>query len=183
MPSYQGHLLVASPYLPDPNFYRSVVLMIQHDEEGAVGLVLNRPTDTTVDQLWNLPKSVAEACRRSIHQGGPVSDQFIALHRQKKFSERMVFPGVHLTTQIKMLGEIAKHKDSALIVFSGYAGWAGGQLENELEMGGWMTKPATVEEVFGQHDDLWRAVVQEIGLEIIAPSIKGRMIPADPSMN
>ena len=52
MDSLQGHFFVASPHLPDSNFYRTVVLMVQHDEQGALGLVLNRPTDTTVAQLW-----------------------------------------------------------------------------------------------------------------------------------
>jgi putative transcriptional regulator len=183
MQSYQGHFLVASPYLPDPNFYRSVVLMIQHDDEGAVGLILNRPTDSKVGQLWKLPGECLSACKHSIHIGGPVSDQLMALHGNQEFSERDVLPGVYVTTQVGLLEEIVQRNERPFLLFSGYSGWAGGQLESELEMGGWMTKPATAEEVFGACDDLWKAVVQEIGLEIIAPHIKSRVIPADPSVN
>jgi putative transcriptional regulator len=184
MPFIQGHLLVASPYLPDPNFYRSVVLMMQHDEDGAIGLILNRPTDNTLDDVCELfCESTAANGNRLIHNGGPVSGQIMALHGNERLSEGGVVPGVFFTTAIHLLKELVRRDDDSVLLFSGYAGWAGGQLENELTMGGWLTKPATSDDVFGEHEDLWRAVVQDIGFNILAPSIKGRLVPGDPSLN
>ncbi len=181
MPSIQGQLLIASPHLPDPNFFRSVVLIVQHDEQGAVGVILNRPTDSAVDELWEL--ECEEACPEPVYLGGPVSERLMAIHTNRGHAEDVILPGVYVTTTVRMLERIVRDTSEAFVICKGYAGWAAGQLEGELEMGGWLTKTTTAAEIFGQDEDLWKSVVQEIGLEIIAPSLKGRLFPADPSLN
>ena len=80
MKSLKGHFLVASPHLADANFYRSVVLMIQHDEDGAVGLVLNRPTDNTIAEVWEMISESPCDVQGCVSIGGPVAGPLMALH-------------------------------------------------------------------------------------------------------
>src|SRR5688572_1282976 len=83
MASLQGQFLVASPHLSDPNFYKSVVLMVKHDEEGAFGLILNRPTTNTVREIWRAVTEQDLECEQPIYMGGPVSGPLVCLHRMK----------------------------------------------------------------------------------------------------
>src|SRR5262245_63826427 len=99
MESLQGHFLVASPNLSDGNFNRSVVLMVKHDEEGALGLILNRPTASRVADVW---KSVAEEAIDStdtIYVGGPVTTALVSLHTLKSAGDMRVLPGVYFSAQ------------------------------------------------------------------------------------
>jgi putative transcriptional regulator len=183
MESLRAHLLVASPKLPDPNFYRSVVLMIQHTDEGALGVVLNRPTNVTVGEVW---EQIGEAPCESvepINLGGPVEGPLLALHQHKKYSEGEVLPGVYLATQKDNLRRIVAQTKRPYRLFSGYAGWGGGQLEGELKLGGWLTTPATLDDVFGAGDELWKNVADKIGRQILGPAAKTKHVPHDPTLN
>ena len=82
MNSLQGHLLVASPHLPDPNFYRSVVLIIEHNEESATGLVLNRPGPHTIQEIWPEFSEGLCASTKAIRIGGPLSGPLLAVPRR-----------------------------------------------------------------------------------------------------
>jgi len=103
--SLQGHLLIASPHLADPNFARTVVLMVQHSDQGALGVVLNRPTSKTVKELW---KEVGDApCHTEapVCLGGPVSGPLMAVHTNQFFAEiDMVIAGGPMTG---IFGDIA----------------------------------------------------------------------------
>ncbi len=181
--SLRGQFLVASPHLPDPNFYRSVVLMLQHDDEGAFGVVMNRPTPSTVREIWELVADLPCSSERPVNLGGPVSGPLLALHTHKDLSESEVLPGVYVSTQKEFLNEIVQRDDAPFLLFSGYAGWAGGQLEDELEAGGWLTTPASVDDIFVSDDELWKRIVHRIGSEILSPMIKRGKQPVDPSWN
>src|SRR6516225_8331032 len=94
MESLEGQLLLASPQLMDPNFVRTVLLLVEHNDNGALGLVLNRPTGKTVEELW---KQVGEAqCDRKdpIHLGGPVSGPLMAIHTAGGLAEMEIVDGV-----------------------------------------------------------------------------------------
>jgi putative transcriptional regulator len=183
MKSLQGHLLIASPKLPDQNFFRSVVLMIQHDEEGAFGLILNRPTGITIQEIWSKIGEGAVDCDLPMHLGGPVAGPLLALHARGDLSEGEVIAGVHFASQKEAINELVRSAEKRLMIFSGYSGWGGGQLDDELEAGGWLSMPAASEHVFDPPDDLWRKVVGDIGAEIIRPALKSRIQPADPTWN
>jgi putative transcriptional regulator len=181
--SLTGHFLVASRYLRDPNFAKSVVLMIQHDDEGAVGVVINRPADKSVREVWD---SIGyDPCDRDdrIFIGGPVPGPLVAVHTLEAFSEREVLPGVHVAMHRDAIDLIVRRKDVSLRLYSGHAGWGGGQLESELEAGGWLTTEATKNDVFADHEMIWKSVTERIGLEIMAPDIDDRHVPSDPSLN
>ena len=183
MSSLQGHFLVASPHLGDGNFFRSVVLMIKHDYEGAFGLLLNRPTTSTVADIMRMVAEEEIDCDRPIYLGGPVSGPLVALHRMKSCAEAEVLPGVFFAAHKDQLLKLVGQSKKPFRLFTGYSGWAGGQLEGELEAGGWLTLPATKDLVFYEPDDLWDQVVHSIGQDILGPAIKTRHLPENPSLN
>jgi len=183
MSSLQGQFLVASPHLGDGNFYRSVVLIIKHDDEGAFGLVLNRPTVNTVRDVWRMITEQDLDCDRPIYVGGPVQGPPICLHRLKSCAEAEVLPGVYFSASKSELHKIVSQKSKPFRLFLGYAGWAGGQLEGEMKVGGWLTVAADKSLVFDDREDLWEEVVRSIGQQIMAPAIKTKHVPRDPSLN
>ena len=183
MPSLQGQFLVASPHLGDGNFYRSVVLIIKHDDEGAFGLILNRPTGNTVRDVWRMVTEQELECDRPIYLGGPVQGPLVCLHRMKSCAEAEVLPGVYFAAHKDELQKIVSQQSKPFRLFMGYAGWAGGQLEGEMKVGGWLTIPANKTLVFDDREDLWEQVVRSIGQDVIAPAIRAKHMPQDPSLN
>ena len=186
MKSFKGHFLVASPHLSDTNFFRSVVLMIQHDEEGAFGVVMNRPTNNTLADVPELAAQAAGNLDIPIHLGGPVRGPLTAVHSDIELAELEIVPGVYFCASQEAIERIVSRSPpdaTPFRLFHGYSGWAPGQLDGELEAGGWLTEPATPEDVFSDPDDLWNRVACRIGLEILAPTIRRERIPDDPSMN
>jgi putative transcriptional regulator len=181
--SLTGHFLVASQYLRDPNFARSVVLMIHHTDEGAMGVVINRPADKTVRDVWDMIGF--DECDRDelIFIGGPVPGPLVAVHTLEPLAEREVLPGIYVATHRDAIDVIVRKKDVPVRLYSGHAGWGGGQLESELEAGGWLTTEATPDEIFADHETVWKSVIQRIGLEIMVPGVDHDDLPPDPSMN
>ena len=181
--SLAGHFLVASRYLRDPNFAQSVVLMIHHDHQGAMGVVINRPSDKTVRDVWDMIGN--DPCDRDdyIYVGGPVPGPLVALHRLEPFSDHEVLPGLYVSTQRDAVDKIVRKKGVPLRLCSGNAGWGSGQLEGEMEAGGWLSTRATVDDVFADHELIWKTVTQRIGLEIMAPDVDSEHVPPDPSLN
>jgi putative transcriptional regulator len=183
MTSLQGHFLVASPHLSDGNFFRSVVLMIKHDNEGAFGVILNRPTQSSVEDVWNLLSEEPVSCKNPVYVGGPVTGPVTVLHGMKTQAEAEVIPGVYFSAHQDHLKRIISQNRKPFRMFSGYGGWGAGQLEGELEAGGWLTAPASEETVFYKEDNLWEVVCNLIGLDILAAGIKTKHVPADPNLN
>ena len=182
MDSIAGQLLVASRHLRDPNFVRTVVLMVQHEEEGALGVVLNRPGDKQIANIWEKTGHAPCANDELIYVGGPVPGPLMAVHTLERLSEREIVPGVFFATHRDALDELVR-REEPFRLFAGHAGWGSGQLEGELEVGGWLTTPATRQDVFCDPQMVWKTVTQRIGLQIIAPDIKHRQVPDDPSWN
>ncbi len=183
MNSMQGYLLVASPHLPDENFFRTVVLIVQHDDEHAFGLVLNRPGTSHLKEVWS--KVCDTPCRSDqlIRIGGPLDGPLMAIHGSEDFGEIQVLPGIYFATQRSNLQGIVGQKEDQFVVFSGYSGWAARQLDNELRVGGWMTIEADPEFVFADAEDLWHLTARAIGSEILQSTLNVAHVPDDPSMN
>ena len=181
--SLAGYFLVASRYLRDPNFARSVVLMIHHDREGAMGVVINKPTDKSIREVWEIIGN--DPCDRDdvIYLGGPVPGPLIAVHSLESFADHEVLPELYVSTHRDALDLIVRKENLPLRLLSGNAGWGSGQLEGELEAGGWLYTRATVDDVFSDHESIWKTVTQRIGLEIMAPEVDREHVPPDPSMN
>jgi len=183
MNSLTGHFLVASPHLGDPNFFRSVVLLIRHDEEGAFGVVLNRPLPSTVGDVWKVLGNEAIKNDQPIYLGGPVTGPLLALHADMAYSEGEVMEGVYYATHKEHLNHLVDEYEGSLRIFSGYSGWGEGQIEHELSEGSWLTTPATPEDIFAEPEEMWKSVASRIGLEILMPRMQTRHVPTDPEVN
>ncbi|HMK11795.1 MAG TPA: YqgE/AlgH family protein [Acidimicrobiales bacterium] len=157
-----GRLLVASPMLGDPNFARTVVLMLAHGDEGALGLVLNRPSDVDVGAvLPDVWRAVAPD-PSVLFVGGPVaSDAVIGLARVAGGGEGFVpVTGGLATVDLERAPQSIGEGVAAARVFAGHAGWGPGQLEGELTVPGWIVVDAEEGDAFTDDPDgLWRAVL------------------------
>ena len=182
MKSLTGNFVIASPGLTDPNFYRSVVLMINHDHEGALGVILNRPLTNPMQEIWEELGVDAEN-GKSIFLGGPVPGPILVLHSHAELEGGRILDGVYLASQKSQIQEVLARTDSRFRIVVGYSGWAAGQLENELRAGGWLTHPADSTQVFSDRDDLWEYLIRCVGESILAPSIKRLQCPDDPRLN
>ena len=170
----RGKLLIAAPALSD-FFARSVVLVIEHTEEGAMGVVLNQPTEAGVCDVVERLAGLADP-GDVIHVGGPVSpDSVIALGEFADPAEaaRIVVGDLGLIDP-----EAPEPELRALRVYAGYAGWGPGQLDTELEAEAWIIEPAQPEDPFGD-GDLWAEALLRKGGQYTLLST----MPADPSLN
>ena len=128
MDSLQGQLLIASPRLVDPNFVRSIVVMVQHNDDGALGLIVNRPLQTTIKEVCEKALDIPCEIEAALHQGGPCEGPLMVVHTNETQSDIEVFPGVYFTTDREKIEWLMNHNDGAIKFFVGYAGWAAGQL-------------------------------------------------------
>jgi putative transcriptional regulator len=181
MESLQGHLLIASPRLPNP-FARTVVLLIQHSSEGSLGLVLNRRTEKVVTEIWDQISDQPCEIEHPLDAGGPVPGPLMAIHTDPSLSQLEVLPGVHFSVEREQLEQLVEDRDQPLRLFVGNAGWAPGQLEGELATKAWITTRATVEDVFHWGEDLWEVVRKRLG-EAIFAGLKLKDVPEDASLN
>jgi putative transcriptional regulator len=178
--SLGGSLLIAGPGLWDPNFRRTVVLIGHHDEQGAVGVVLNRATEVEVAAAAPPLAELVEPGER-LFVGGPVQPQSAVVVADFEHPERaqvVAFGSIGFLpdeVEPEAVGELRRAR-----VFAGYAGWGAGQLERELEEGSWIVEPARPEDVFTPDpEDLWTEVVRRKGPEYRLMST----MPIDPSTN
>jgi putative transcriptional regulator len=178
-----GKLLVASPQLEDPNFFQTVVLMVQHESQGAFGVVLNRPSEKSLNEVWEMIGKNPCGIDQLVHIGGPVPGPLLALHTVEKQSDQEILPGLHVTGQESAFEALIQNPTAKYRFFSGHAGWGSGQLEGELKVGGWLQSDATIDDVFSDFETLWDQVTSRIGLQIIAPGIRPDQIPKDPGLN
>ena len=182
MESAKGQLLIAGPRLVDPNFWRTVVLIIEHTEEGAFGLVLNRPSETSVGEVVTELEPLIDG-EEPLFIGGPVQPStVITVAEFRDISEAALAAfadiGV-LGTGGPPIEEMAERVLRAR-AFVGHAGWGPGQLEAELETGDWILDPARAEDVFSSEPrELWSDVLIRKGGSY---ALVARM-PMDPSLN
>lgn len=184
MKSLKGQLLIASSQLLDPNFFQTVLLMVQHDENGALGLVLNRPTETPVDEAW---RQVSDTpCLRSdpLNWGGPCQGVLMLLHADPEASEVEVVPGVHFTSDARKIEWLVRQEELPIRFYIGYAGWTAGQLEAEMETGSWLTAPADDQEIFHPAAEQWTRIKRQVTVnQLLGYAVDPRLLPPDPSLN
>lgn len=176
--SLQGSLLIAAPQLLDPNFRRTVVLIADHGDEGAMGVILNRPSGMTVsDAAPDLEPLVGPS--EPIFAGGPVQPTAGVVLAELAEADEPIFDDVVLVPGLGELADVIDGTDRVRI-FAGYAGWGPGQLEGELERDDWFTEPAQPGDVFAEDvEALWSAVLERKGGQF---ALVARM-PDDPSQN
>ncbi|HYE32886.1 MAG TPA: YqgE/AlgH family protein [Methylomirabilota bacterium] len=161
--SLKGQLLLDGGQLRGSFFHRSVVLICQHDENGAFGLVLTQPTDNKLADALSpdLPESLKEHC---LFLGGPVQPTALSfLHTDAFLPNASVMPRVNLGHDLEALVELGSSfsPSQQIKVFAGYAGWTAGQLEGELERKSWVVHPADIDLVFNSSPTtLWQEILR-----------------------
>jgi putative transcriptional regulator len=184
MQSLKGQLLIATPQLINPMFSRSVILMLDHNEEGAMGVILNQPINTQISDLagkifeedfqWNKP----------LHLGGPVPGSLLVLHTLEALGEHEIIPGVFVASESALVQQIISERPEPSLVIANYSGWGPGQLEGEFNCDSWLTLPATFEHVFWTGEkDLWKVAVSEVSARKLSDFLGLKTHPADPSLN
>jgi putative transcriptional regulator len=178
--SLRGKLLVASPALVDPNFARTVALITEHNDDGAMGIVLNRPSETAVEEV--VPELATAAGEGPIFIGGPVQPQ--ALVVLAEFAD----PEAAAWIVVADVGFVSAETDNADLerairrgrVYAGYSGWGAGQLEGELAEEAWIVEPPLGAELFPDDPEaLWQDVLARKGGQF---ALIARM-PDYPSLN
>ncbi len=180
MESLRGRLLISSGGLYDPNFRHTVVLIGEHNSDGALGIVLNRALNVTVEKT--LPAlSDLVPLGEPLFQGGPVqpaSPVLLAEFKRPELADILVFGSVGF-----LVGEVSPDVESSILrarVFGGYSGWGPGQLEAEMAADSWIIEPAREDDVFTDAPDLlWSRVLERKGSQYRRLS----RMPYDPSMN
>ncbi len=174
MESLAGTLLVATPALIDPNFYRTVVLILQHDEDGCVGVVLNRPTQELV--AAHLPEWAGRVPEPgTVNYGGPVEPEVAIALSLTATGMPTGVPGLSL---IDLTAAPDDHGQPVRI-YSGYSGWGRDQLETEIAAGSWYLVQASPDDPFDADEGQWRRVLrrQPGFLSVVST------FPDDPTMN
>jgi putative transcriptional regulator len=178
--SLKGNLLIAGAGLIDPNFRRTVVLVGEHNAEGALGVVLNRPAPVPVSEVAP-PLAALVGGDDPVFFGGPVQPEaavVVAEFEHPELAGLLVFDSIGF-----LIGDVPAEAALGLRrarVFAGYAGWGAGQLEAELEVASWILEPALPGDVFAvEPDQLWTTVLRRKGGDFALLAT----MPLDPSMN
>ena len=173
MESLADHFLIAMPAMGDPNFNQTVTLIFEHDEEKAMGIVVNRPTEmSTQDVFDRLALETNDPSLRDLPvlQGGPVHTEWgFVLHRSGEYKSTITMPtGIRVSTSQDILASMAAGEGpNPAILALGCAGWGPGQLEDELVANAWLSVPATPQIVFDiPFEQRWSTAAGLLGIDI-----------------
>ncbi|HYD49183.1 MAG TPA: YqgE/AlgH family protein [Terriglobales bacterium] len=165
-------LLLAMPQMQDPNFARTVVLLCKQEEEGAMGLVINRATETLASSVLDFDPPLRDDSKLPIYVGGPVEPQrgWLLLGFDPGTSDVLkVGEGLFLSSSMDVLRDLVEagdRPDRHGRFFVGYAGWSGGQLENELASSAWLTVDVSLDLIFETAvDEMWEAAIRTLGVD------------------
>ncbi|MGC9422208.1 MULTISPECIES: YqgE/AlgH family protein [Vibrio] len=174
-----NHFLVAMPNMQDPYFKRSVIYLCEHNEEGAMGLMINAPIDITVSGMLKqveiepaYPQSRDQSLNKPVFNGGPISeDRGFVLHKPKDHYESTIqmTDDISVTTSKDILSVLGTDAEpNGYIVALGYAGWSPGQLEKELTENSWLTIEADADLIFDTPvHEKWHKAIKKLGIDPI----------------
>jgi len=179
--SRKGQLLIASGRLLDPNFARSVVLIVQHDEDGVLGVILNRPLEMSVAEACGPMVEAAGEIESAINQGGPCPGPLMVVHGDADAGGDRIADGIWFTAERDPIEQIMRAGTEPAKYFANYSGWGLEQLEREINEGSWIVTPATPFDVFeAEPETHWNKLTARL---TAGGYIKPEHIPDDPSMN
>ena len=178
MDSLTGKLLIAMPSMGDPRFEQSVIVICDHSAEGAMGIIVNKPSQEVSfsELISDLGIEDDTDVEMPIHFGGPVElGRGFVLHSDDyagQISSLEIPAGFALTATLDILRDIAKQAGpSKAILALGYSGWGPGQLEDEIKRNGWLTSDASLDLVFSSDDDgKWGDAIKALGIDVLTLS-------------
>jgi len=175
MESLTGHFLISTPQMPDPRFQEQVIFICVHNEDGAMGLVVNNPNPeiTLFDILHGSNLAIPEGFLPPVYMGGPVDVDAGFILYTTEIPDRYameVKPGIYVSRDSRLLEDISLGQGPKHFLFMlGYAGWGVGQLEGELMDNSWLTVPADIDILFHTPDEQkWRKAAKIYGIDIAA---------------
>lgn len=178
----KGKVLIANPFLKDPHFVRSVVLLCEHRDEGSFGFIFNKPFHQTLDELLD----GVTFKKIPVYLGGPVQlDTLHFIHQEPGLIEGgiKIIQGVYWGGDFERAIELLNNgilDDNRIKFFLGYAGWSDGQLKNELEEKSWIVAPASLNLLFKQDDkEIWQQSLRDLGKDFAILA----NYPIDPTLN
>ena len=172
--SLKNQLLIAMPALQDPNFARTVTYICEHGEHGAMGIVLNRPTDLSLSDVlkhMEIEGGLGKAGEQIVYLGGPVEEErgfVLHTHTDPWDSTLAIDDQISITTSRDILEAMARGNGPAqTLVALGYAGWGAGQLEQEMQQNAWLSGPADQAILFDlPADQRWEAAARLLGVDV-----------------
>lgn len=173
-----NHFLIAMPAMEDPNFFQAVTYICEHTEEGAIGIVINKPTAVNIADIltqMDIPISNPEVEHSPVLYGGPIHpERGFVIHKPKGLwvSSFNATQEIAITTSRDILLAIAKNQGpDEMIISLGYAGWEAGQLEEELANNSWINCSATTDILFRiPYEQRWKAAISSMGIDVHALS-------------
>lgn len=184
MKSLKGQLLIATPHLIAPFFTRSVILMLEHNEDGAMGVVLNHPTDATVTDIAEPVFQEGFEWDKPLVLGGPVPGPLMVIHSEAGLADQEVLDGVYTSIEAGKVQVLIRQRIEPSLIVANYSGWGPGQLEGEFDLDSWLTLPASAELTFWTGvKELWDFVVKAVNARKLSEFLGLRDVPADPSLN
>ena len=158
--STKGQFLIASPSLVTPFFSKTVILMFEHNDDGAMGVVINRATRATVAEIAEQVFSEPLDWDKEILLGGPVPGPLLVLHSEAHLADQTVIDGVYSSVDPAKVEMLLRGNIEPCLVVANYSGWGPGQLEGEMAEDSWLVCPASDALVFSEErDELWDTVV------------------------
>lgn len=177
----KGKILISEPFLNDPNFKRTIILLSDHNEEGSIGFVLNKPTEYNLNMVVDFP-----AFDSKIFYGGPVQTNTIQfIYRGENIIEGSmeIMPGLYWGGSFDILRTLVESNavnPEDFRFFLGYSGWGEGQIDDELELNSWIVADTTIENIFSEEPDkLWREILKGMGKKFAILA----SFPENPSVN
>jgi putative transcriptional regulator len=172
--SLKSHLLIAMPALQDPNFARTVTYICEHGDHGAMGIVLNRPTDLRLADVlkhMDIEGGLGEAGEQTVFLGGPVEEErgfVLHTHSDPWDSTLAINDEISITTSRDILEAMARGEGPGqTLVALGYAGWGAGQLEQEMQQNAWLSGPADQSILFElPAEQRWEAAARLLGVDV-----------------
>jgi putative transcriptional regulator len=169
-----NHFLIAMPGLRDPNFARTVTYICEHTEKGAMGIVVNRPLELSLADVlehMNIASAAPDIGAQPVYLGGPVDNErgFVLHTRTAPWSSTLkVTNGIYITTSRDILEAMARGEGpERTLVALGYAGWASGQLENEMQDNAWLSGPSDIAVLFDlPAEERWAAAARLLGVDL-----------------
>ena len=168
-----GSVLVSSPWVQDPSIANSVCLIVEHTDQGAVGVFLNRPMVMDPKPLLNFlfegeVVGAAVAGMSHFNFGGPNNGPILAIHNESALAEGGNDHGVYLSAQVETLRQLAQSSPEPLRWFIGHATWGKSQLEREIVAENWMLLPAVPQIVFEQEPTMWKRALEFYGDSVLS---------------
>jgi putative transcriptional regulator len=161
-------ILIAVPQMDDANFSRSVVLLIEHNESGAMGIVFNRPSEIALADIAREHGMEVHGSAGAAFIGGPVQrERGFLVHRRPEVGDSVqLADDVHLSVSTEAMRTLLAGDPAAYRLCLGYAGWGPGQLEREMVAGGWLNSSITSRRIFDTPvEKIWDAVIRDLGID------------------